>query len=315
MAAQRVRDSVLDWRRLLIAAPILALLAVGLFVLLRQNDATATTPRAALVDTAAVGGTKAGVAKGSTARDFTATTADGATIRLSDLRGTPVVINFWATWCVSCLAEMPELEEVQQEFGADKIHVLAVNSGESKDAAKEFLDFLDAPDFKTALDPSLVVTDAYGIIGLSHTVFVDAEGIIRATYTGQLSQELMREYIAAASTSTTAGEPPFKIRLPGSVQARSSILLVDEVAHGKATFTSRRLRCDDSFCASEAVDLLANQPGILGIDRALEADPPSITVTYEPMATPLERVAESLAALLEEQQDPLYLAPIEIEYE
>jgi hypothetical protein len=125
----------------------------------------------------------------------------------------------------------------------------------------------------------------------------------------------MREYITAATMSTTAGEPPFKIRLPGSVQARSSILTVDEVAHGEAVFTSRRLRCDDSFCAAPAVDLLANQPGILGIDRSLEADPPSITVTYEPIATPLQRVAESLAALLEEQQDPLYQALIEIEYE
>lgn len=159
------------------------------------------------------------------------------------------------------------------------------------------------------------MTDAYGVIGLSHTVFVDAEGIIRATYTGQLSQDLMREYITAASTSTTAGEPEFKIRLPGSVEARTSVLIVEEVGHGRVTITSRRLRCDDSFCATGAVDLLATQAGILGIERALAGDPPSITVTYEPMATPLERLAEALAAALEEQGDPLYQSAIEIQYE
>lgn len=126
------RYAILDGPRLLIAGPILALLAVGLFVLLRQNDAAATTPRAALADTAAVGEAKAGVVKGSTARDFTATTADGGTVRLSDLRGKPVVINFWATWCTSCLIEMPELKAVQAEFGAENVVVLAVNSGESR---------------------------------------------------------------------------------------------------------------------------------------------------------------------------------------
>ena len=99
------------------------MLAVGLFLLLRQNDAAATTPRAALADTAAVGEAKAGVVKGSTARDFTATTADGGTVRLSDLRGKPVVINFWATWCTSCLVEMPELKAVQAEFGAENVAV------------------------------------------------------------------------------------------------------------------------------------------------------------------------------------------------
>jgi len=305
--------AVINWRRLVLAAPVLVALAFGLVVLLRASDATATTPKAVLLETPPVAGGGAGVVKGRAARDFTATTPDGGSIRLSDLRGKPVVINFWATWCTSCLTEMPELRDIQQEFGAENVHVLAVNSGESKAAAQEFLEFLEAPDFKTVFDPSLAVTDAYGVIGLSHSVFIDATGVIRATYTGQLSKDLMREYIEAASAGTTTGEPPFKFRLPGSVEARTSVLLVEEIEHGVARFTSKRLRCDDSFCGAPAIDALAAQPGILAIDRDLEADPPAITVTFEPQVMPLSRLGESLASLIEQQEDPLYQQPVTIE--
>ncbi|MBI5288193.1 MAG: TlpA family protein disulfide reductase [Chloroflexi bacterium] len=305
--------AVVNWRRLVLAAPVLVALAFGLVVLLRASDATATTPKAALLDTPPVGDTSAGVVKGRAARDFIATTPDGSSIRLSDLRGKPVVINFWATWCTSCLTEMPELRDVQQEFGAENVHVLAVNSGESKASALEFLDFLAAPDFKPVFDPSLAVTDAYGVIGLSHSVFIDATGVIRATYTGQLSKELIREYIAAASSGTTTGEPPFKFRLPGSVEARTSVLQVEEIEHGLARLTSKRLRCDDSFCAAPAVDALAAQPGILAIDRDLASDPPAVTVTFEPQVMTLSRLSESLASLIEQQDDPLYQQPMTIE--
>ena len=304
---------VINLRRLLISAPVLVAVLAGVYVLMRATDATATTPKAVLLETPPVAGTDAGVVKGKAARDFTATTPDGASVRLSDLRGKPVVINFWATWCTSCLAEMPELKDVQQEFGAENVHVVAVNSGESKGTAKEFLDFLDAPDFTAVFDPSLAVTDAYGVIGLSHSVFIDASGVIRATYTGQLSKELMREYIVAASAGTTTGEPPFKFRLPGSVEARTSVLLVEEVDGEAATFMSKRLRCDDSFCAAAAVDALAKQAGVLRIERDLGADPPSITVRFAPEVVTLEELARALAALIEGAEDPLYQQAVEIE--
>ena len=308
---------MINWRRLVLAIPVLVALGAGLFLLLRANDATATTPRAVLLDTPPVSGADAGVAsgvvKGKAARDFTATTPDGSVVRLSDLRGTPVVINISAPCCTSCLTEMPELKDVQQEFGAQNVHVLAVNSGESKEAAQEFLDFLDAPDFMPVFDPSLAVTDAYGVIGLSHSVFIDASGVIRATYTGQLSKDLMREYVSAAMSETTTGEPPFKFRLPGSVEARTSALLVEESAEGVATFTSKRLRCDDSFCAAPAVDAFAARPGVLRIARALSADPPSSTVPFDPAAVTVGDLAQTLAGHIEEQQDPLYEQPVEIE--
>lgn len=295
--------------------PVLAALAIALFVLLDREDATATTPRAALLETAPVTETRVGVRKEQTARDFRASAPDGNVVQLSDLRGKPVVVNFWATWCASCLAEMPDLKAVQQEFGPDNVAVLAVNSGESFEDAAEFIGWLDATDFIHAFDPSLVITDAYGVVGLSYTVFVDADGVIRSTYTGQLTPDLMREYVKDAIASTTSAEAPFKLRLPGTVEARTSVLRVEQTAAAELTVSGRRLRCDDSFCASDALDLLRTQPGIGAISSNLEADPPSVTIGYEPAVTSPGRIAEALASILQQQGDPLYQQPITIEYD
>jgi peroxiredoxin len=312
-AARRLLDGVVDWRRLLIAVPVLAVLGMGLWVLLDRGDATATTPRAVLQETAPVGAADPGVRTGQTARDFIASTDGGPTVRLSDFRGKPVIVNFWATWCTSCLVEMPDLRDVQREFGADNVAVLAVNSGESRETARGFIEDLGAADFTYAFDPTLAVTDAYGIIGLSHTVFVDADGVIRATYTGQMAPELMREYVVAAAASTTAGEPPFKLRLPGSVEARTSLLVVEEFGDRRVRLSSKRLRCDDTFCAAEAVDRLAGMPGITSVEPDLAADPPSVIVTFSQQSMTADRAAESLIDLLDELEDPLYQHEIAIE--
>lgn len=305
---------LISFRRLVIAVPVLAVLAVALFFLLDREDATATTPRAVLLETQPVNEVSVGVQKEQTARDFTAALPDGRTVKLSDLRGKPVVLNFWATWCTSCLAEMPDLKAVQQEYGTENVTVLAVNSGESFRDAEEFLEWLDAPDFVAAFDPSLAVTDAYGVVGLSHTVFVDADGVIRSTYTGQLTPDLMREYVRDALDAATSADAPFKLRLPGTVEARTSVLVVEETADGEFTITGRRLRCDDTFCASDALDPLRPLAGIVAIRSDLAADPPSVVIEYEAGVTNPSAVAEALASLLDQMGDPLYQHPITIEY-
>jgi thiol-disulfide isomerase/thioredoxin len=225
-----------------------------------------------------------------------------------------VVVNFWATWCTSCLAEMPDLKAVQEEFGPENVTVLAVNSGESFEDAEEFLEWLDAPEFVAVFDPSLAVTDAYGVVGLSHTVFVDADGVIRSTYTGQLTPDLMREYVQDALDASTSAEAPFKLRLPGTVEARTSVLRVEVIADGEVAISGRRLRCDDSFCASDALDLLRPLPGITAIGTDLAADPPTVTIEFEGATTNARAVAEALASLLAQMGDPLYQHPITIEY-
>jgi thiol-disulfide isomerase/thioredoxin len=304
---------IIDWRRLIVALPVLAVVGAALFWLLRDGDATASTPRAALEDTPAVAGHDVGVQKGKLARDFSATTADGEAFRLSDLRGKPAIINFWATWCTSCLVEMPDLKEIQAEFGADKLRVVAVNSGESNGDALEFVEFLDADDFIYAMDPSLAVTDAYGVIGLSTSVFVDADGVIRATYTGQLPKDLMREFASAAIAATEAAEPPVRFRLPGTVEARTSVLVVDDIGKVTLRITSRRLRCDDSFCAGAIVDAIEGTDGVISVQRALSADPPYIEVMFDNMTVDRERVLTAIVAAVNDGGDPLYQTAVTIE--
>lgn len=305
--------AIIDWRRLLVALPVLAVLGFALFWLLRDSDATASTPKAVLLDTPSSTTQQVGVQKGRIARDFVATDVDGESVRLSDLRGTPLVINFWATWCTSCLAEMPDLKDVQAEFGAENLLVVAVNSGESVADAREFIDELDAESFLYAMDPSLAVTDAYGVLGLSTSVFVDAEGVIRATYVGQLSKEQMREFAQAAIAGDDAAEAPVRFRLPGTVEARTSVLVVEDIGDGVLRITSRRLRCDDSFCATAIVDEFERVAGVSRVTRDLAADPPFIEVEFDDVATSRDELLRALASLVDAGGDPLYQSAVTVE--
>ncbi len=304
--------SLIDWRRLLIAVPLLAI-AGAAFWLLAPGGGDASTPRAVLVDTPHAPDAQVGVRQGRVARDFTATGPDGSTVRLSDLRGKPAIINFWATWCSSCLAEMSDLKAIQGEAGADAFSVVAVNSGEDSASAREFLDELDAPSFRVAMDPTLVVSDSYGVYGLSHTVFVDRDGVIRATYSGQLSAGLMREYLEAATAGTDGADPPKSLRLLGNVQARKHLLEVRDVGRGAAEFRSKSLRCDDSYCARGVLDALAKVPGVLEAQRFLAEDPPRIVIRFDAASTNLDALTSALTDLMNASPDPLYEQPLEID--
>lgn len=310
------RAIAINWRRALIAAPLLAFVLAATWWFAVRDDASASTPRAMLVDPPpSAAASDVGVRKGQLARDFIVTSPEGETFRLSDLRGKPVVINFWATWCTSCLTEMPQLADVQREFGPGNLHVVAINTGESSSEARRFIEGLGADAFLYGMDPTLTLSDAYGVFGLSTSVFVDADGVIRATYVGQMDQELMREYVRAAGAGIDGAEPPPKLRLPGTVEARSSVVTVSDDGHGRATFESRRLRCDDTYCARGAIDVLSRSGGVLNLAYDPAHEPPRLEVEFEPQVASLEQVAQTLAAALEASGDPLYEHPVELRYE
>ncbi len=138
---------------------------------------------------------------GFVAPDFELPTLDGSTMRLSDLRGRPVVINFWATWCPPCRAEMPAIIREYQRYKGDGLIVLAVNQAESPTKVAAFRDEFGMP-FPILLDEKMSVSDMYEIRFLPTTFFIAADGTIIDMVTGGMNeaavrvhfQRLMREY-------------------------------------------------------------------------------------------------------------------------
>lgn len=131
---------------------------------------------------------------GQPAPDFTATTLDGATLRLSDLRGHPVALNFWATWCGPCRLEMPELEAAQARYRDSGLVILAVNAGESAEDIQAYVEELGLT-LTVILDLQGAILDLYEVRALPTTVWVDGEGIIRAEHLGPLDAQLIDRYI------------------------------------------------------------------------------------------------------------------------
>ncbi len=112
------------------------------------------------------------------APDFQLQSLDGQTISLSDLRGKPVLINFWASWCPPCREEMPYLQEIYEEWTDKGLVVLAINIGESSSTAEEFIQSYNL-SFTVLLDTEQDIAQRYNITGIPTTLFIDKDGIIQ----------------------------------------------------------------------------------------------------------------------------------------
>lgn len=104
--------------------------------------------------------------------------SSGQTIELSDLRGKPVILNLWATWCEPCLREMPSLERLQSRFG-ERITVLAVSEDRGGDKIVEpFIAKLGLKSVKIYIDPKSEVGHAFTVRGLPTSVLIDRNGMV-----------------------------------------------------------------------------------------------------------------------------------------
>ena len=306
----------LNLRRVAVAGALLAALFALLFFVLLPRGGDDSVSAARMVDTpSGLADASLGVRPGRLARDFEASDLEGLPVRLSELRGQPVVINFWATWCTSCSAEMPVLEEQRQRYRSDGLTVLAVNVGEPSSDARGFIEALELFDFTVAMDIDLTISDAYGVRGLPHSIFIDSNGVIQAEYRGQLDDETMQRFVQAAIDAVPGGEAPFRIRLLNTVPRQHILeVLPDEGGPGQVLFLSRRFRCDDAYCGEPALELLRALPAVTEIDLDSGETPPVLTVSFDPDVIDLDGVVSALADALRMHPDPLYTLELEIRY-
>ncbi len=187
-----------------LALPIAALAGIAGAVLLLsrpwQNDAVDPPGMAAVREAERLGALDPLQPKqGQPAPDFALRSLAGPVLRLSDFRGSVVLINFWATWCGPCRAEMAEIEAVYQAQKDRAFVVLAVNDDNAStvDALRLARDFREevGVSFPMVLDaPAGDVFTQYRLYGLPSSFLVDADGIVRFIKFGPLNRdELTRE--------------------------------------------------------------------------------------------------------------------------
>lgn len=120
----------------------------------------------------------AGPQVGKTPPDFKLSTLDGRTVSLRDFRGSPVMLNFWASWCPPCRYEMPFFQQIWEEWHGKGLVILAMNIGETAATAQKFMDD-SGFTFPVLLDSDQDVALNYNIRSIPTTFFLDEAGVIR----------------------------------------------------------------------------------------------------------------------------------------
>lgn len=143
---------------------------------------------ALLLTSCSIGSVSPAPHMGATAPDFTLPTLDGGTVTLSQFRGKPVFINFWATWCPACQGEMPFIQKLLADQEAQGFVVLTVDLREASSTVKTFMD-KNGYNFPVALDAGGSVGGAYSVEYLPTTYIVDSKGVVRQVRTGAYPNE------------------------------------------------------------------------------------------------------------------------------
>lgn len=130
------------------------------------------------------------VSEGEEMRDFTGELVGGGELKLSDLKGKVILLNFWATWCGPCVGEMPAFPKLVEKYG-DDLALVTVNVGEDAETIQEFLDKNSYSDLTVFLDEDYAISDLYPSDGIPYTIIIDREGVISAIELGAVDADTM----------------------------------------------------------------------------------------------------------------------------
>lgn len=151
-----------------------------------------------------------GAEVGKLAPDFQIDDFDGVRHRLSDFRGKVVYVNMWATWCVPCGVEMPDIYSLEQSQ-PDEVVVIAVNRSQPLDTARKWLEGLPRKDGGTGvsftvngMDPDDTLYRAYRGLGMPVSYFIDPNGVVTRVFNGLITLDVMEQAVNEALASTSA---------------------------------------------------------------------------------------------------------------
>ena len=130
------------------------------------------------------------IAKGKAAPEIDLPTLEGGRVKLSALRGHPVVVSFWGTWCPPCRIEFPALVAAHRKYHEAGLEVLAVNQRDQELHTSDVQAFVKefSVEFTVALDEHGRSRRAFRLIGLPTTIFIDSAGMIQQVHMGPINQ-------------------------------------------------------------------------------------------------------------------------------
>lgn len=139
-----------------------------------------------------------GLNQGDLAPNFTLTTLDGKTVKLSDYQGKKVILNFWATWCPPCRAEMPHMQNYYEDFAEDEgVEILAVNltDGDTREKVEDFVaDY--GLTFPILMDEEGMAGKTYQAVTIPTSYMIDTSGKIQHKIVGPMDDQMIADYIS-----------------------------------------------------------------------------------------------------------------------
>lgn len=181
--------------KLLIWVLVFAVILTGAYVLYNKLSAQAAPGSIATTPVVVEDPTAETEAQGSLAPDFTVYDFDGIAHKLSDFRGKPVILNFWASWCGPCASEMPEFQSFYEQYGED-IHFVLVNLTDGRqETVASASAFLEENGYTLPVyyDTDIDAAMKYGVSAVPVSYFIDAEGYFAAWAQGALSEDMLRQ--------------------------------------------------------------------------------------------------------------------------